>query len=76
MSPPMAERSTTPTGEEGLASAKPRLLIVEDELIVAAGRDGARAGLEGLRNRHHPGGRHRGRIAAEAGCHPDGLSAR
>ena len=31
----MAEQSTTPTGEQGLACAQPRLLIVEDELLVA-----------------------------------------
>jgi hypothetical protein len=37
VSTPMAEHSITPTGEQGLASAQPRLLIVEDELIVACG---------------------------------------
>jgi CheY-like chemotaxis protein len=31
----MVEHSVAPTGEEGPASAQPRLLIVEDELIVA-----------------------------------------
>jgi hypothetical protein len=37
VSTPMAEHSITPTGEQGLASSQPRLLIVEDELIVAWG---------------------------------------
>jgi CheY-like chemotaxis protein len=33
----MAEHSINPTSEQGLASARPRLLIVEDELMVAWG---------------------------------------